>query len=737
MVEGLSEVVTLLFKREDGAEVVDMSGMTARGALLLEGGGESMLEVLGVDGTSGQVVLRFPALPSGRHRYELWLRGESGEEVLLNYGFIGVVPSTGAGERANGLLRVLEVRVPDKAGERVKLLWEGTSIAEKSAEAAIEALTAVRAEKKEVEEKLAEWEGVKEVFVTFPEFVRETISVSSSGTLVLAGWDTGAKIRGEDGAPGRDGVDGEDGHSPYIGENGNWFEWDAEKKSYVDTGLKAAGKDGIDTTGLTPVFVGSREELDSIPEDERAGRLFYVSWSSSGISQTQCWIWGFDANGDGYWRQLQGIFDLATETIPGFVILGAYRSTNAPTKWAPVECTPDSDGRRLCIDVAPHSPTGIGACRIAQTLTDTQEGEGNYTVPRLGAVVEALGEKASSTDLNTHVSRYNNPHRVNYGQAVAYMAPAALLPSSWAGGQLISRVNEGFTESRYPDYYDITHTVGGVNYSVFIGSSNGGQTAAASFYAFSGGKRIGFEVGKELRPTVVGAPLVAPEAQKGDEVPTLAQLDRELEKKADKEGIITRDDVKAMLLELGVVVPTGIICFCLTETVPLGWLICDGRLVSRTEYAALFEAIGTRHNVEGDELYPEMFRLPDARGCVLRGLDSAGGTARGLDEWKDRPVGSYQAAGAPHFQCQFPLAISRDAAKADGVSIPTVNLELYASKKPDGFSPETSSVFIPSYYSGRDYQVLASIKADWMNTTYNVYHDNRMYNISGIPIIKY
>ena len=36
----------------------------------------------------------------------------------------------------------------------------------------------------------------------------------------------------------------ESGHSPYIGENGNWYEWDAEAANYVDTGTAAQGPQG-------------------------------------------------------------------------------------------------------------------------------------------------------------------------------------------------------------------------------------------------------------------------------------------------------------------------------------------------------------------------------------------------------------------------------------------------------------------------------------------------------------
>ena len=32
--------------------------------------------------------------------------------------------------------------------------------------------------------------------------------------------------------------------TPYIGENGNWYEWDMETQTFIDTGIKSVGKDG-------------------------------------------------------------------------------------------------------------------------------------------------------------------------------------------------------------------------------------------------------------------------------------------------------------------------------------------------------------------------------------------------------------------------------------------------------------------------------------------------------------
>lgn len=45
---------------------------------------------------------------------------------------------------------------------------------------------------------------------------------------------------------GPKGDDGEDGHSPYIGQNGNWYAWSTAQNQYVDTEVKAQGEDGDD-----------------------------------------------------------------------------------------------------------------------------------------------------------------------------------------------------------------------------------------------------------------------------------------------------------------------------------------------------------------------------------------------------------------------------------------------------------------------------------------------------------
>lgn len=76
--------------------------------------------------------------------------------------------------------------------------------------------------------------------------------------------------------------------------------------------------------------------------------------------------------------------------------------------------------------------------------------------------------------------------------------------------------------------------------------------------------------------------------------------------------------------------PPGLICAYAGAVAPAGWLLCDGALVSRTGYAALFAAIGERYGA-GDGT--STFALPDFRGRMALGVGTGSGlTGRTLGE---------------------------------------------------------------------------------------------------------
>lgn len=63
-------------------------------------------------------------------------------------------------------------------------------------------------------------------------------------------------------------------------------------------------------------------------------------------------------------------------------------------------------------------------------------------------------------------------------------------------------------------------------------------------------------------------------------------------------------------------IPSGVVFPFAGSTAPYGYLVCDGRAISRTDYADLFMAIGTTYGI-GDGA--TTFNLPDYRGSFLRG----------------------------------------------------------------------------------------------------------------------
>lgn len=80
--------------------------------------------------------------------------------------------------------------------------------------------------------------------------------------------------------------------------------------------------------------------------------------------------------------------------------------------------------------------------------------------------------------------------------------------------------------------------------------------------------------------------------------------------------------------------PSGAVQFFAMDTAPVGWLKANGAAVSRTSYACLYAAIGTRFGA-GDG--KTTFNLPDLRGEFLRAYDEG----RGVDE--GRQLGTTQS----------------------------------------------------------------------------------------------
>ena len=87
--------------------------------------------------------------------------------------------------------------------------------------------------------------------------------------------------------------------------------------------------------------------------------------------------------------------------------------------------------------------------------------------------------------------------------------------------------------------------------------------------------------------------------------------------------------------KIGSEVPAGIMQMFAGNTIPAGWLLCDGSAVSRTNYAKLFSAIGTTWGA-GDG--STTFNLPNTIGRFAEGAATSG---------------SYKSAGLPNITGQI------------------------------------------------------------------------------------
>lgn len=85
-------------------------------------------------------------------------------------------------------------------------------------------------------------------------------------------------------------------------------------------------------------------------------------------------------------------------------------------------------------------------------------------------------------------------------------------------------------------------------------------------------------------------------------------------------------------------VPPGTIIHYAGRTVPSGWLICNGANVSRTDYAALFAAIGTIYGAGNGST---TFGLPNLNGRFFEGTTYTGS------------VGTYHSAGLPNISGEY------------------------------------------------------------------------------------
>ena len=93
------------------------------------------------------------------------------------------------------------------------------------------------------------------------------------------------------------------------------------------------------------------------------------------------------------------------------------------------------------------------------------------------------------------------------------------------------------------------------------------------------------------------------------------------------------------------IVPPGTMIFYAGGTVPSGWLLCNGAAVSRTEYAALFAAIGTKHGAGNNST---TFNLPNMHRRFAEGTTTASEVGQRIEAGLPDITGSAQLHGVEH-----------------------------------------------------------------------------------------
>lgn len=82
--------------------------------------------------------------------------------------------------------------------------------------------------------------------------------------------------------------------------------------------------------------------------------------------------------------------------------------------------------------------------------------------------------------------------------------------------------------------------------------------------------------------------------------------------------------IDALITDAGLSVQTGSILWFAGDLIPAGYVECDGRAISRTQFNRLFSVLDTKFGV-GDGA--TTFNVPDLRGRFVLGRDNMGGTS--------------------------------------------------------------------------------------------------------------
>ena len=106
---------------------------------------------------------------------------------------------------------------------------------------------------------------------------------------------------------------------------------------------------------------------------------------------------------------------------------------------------------------------------------------------------------------------------------------------------------------------------------------------------------------------------------------TLTTVLTQLQNSIDSLSGLTGGGGSVLDMPLGTVLPIA------TESVPEGWMLCDGREISIEEYQGLYDLIGTTYGAGDSAFWAQVFypattfNIPDLRGRTIIGANNMGG----------------------------------------------------------------------------------------------------------------
>lgn len=163
----------------------------------------------------------------------------------------------------------------------------------------------------------------------------------------------------------------------------------------------------------------------------------------------------------------------------------------------------------------------------------------------------------------------------------------------------------------------------------------------------------------------------------------------------DQDVLVTKkyvDDLTSAAVTANSGTPVGTIVYYPAETIPIGWLECNGQSLNKNTYTNLFNVIGYRYGGSGD-----LFKIPDLRGEFIRGWDNG----RGVDV--DRSLGSNQMATAIRILIDNYAQGNGYKTNGESINIATYPVGTYAvtGSNVDGFTtPPTGDISLMRYPGG-------------------------------------